>query len=105
MTIFHFRHVGYAVSYFRAKASYWPLINVIVSIAASFIGLPDTLKYHPELWNPTTHGNISFVVVLLLFRFVCRLFERSVASADSYLISESRGFWVLGGRDIISGRD
>ncbi|KAI0291757.1 hypothetical protein BC826DRAFT_1021961 [Russula brevipes] len=37
-------------------------------IVASFIGLPDSLKYHPELWNPTTHGNISFVVVLLLFR-------------------------------------
>jgi hypothetical protein len=37
-------------------------------IAASFIGLPDSLKYHPELWNPTTHGNISFVIVLLLFR-------------------------------------
>ncbi|KAH9981410.1 hypothetical protein BGW80DRAFT_1162386 [Lactifluus volemus] len=28
-----------------------------------------SLKYHPELWNPTTHGNISFVIILLLFRF------------------------------------
>ncbi|KAI0282387.1 hypothetical protein BGY98DRAFT_1094421 [Russula aff. rugulosa BPL654] len=37
-------------------------------VAASFIGLPDSLRYHPELWNPTTHGNISFVIVLLLFR-------------------------------------
>jgi len=35
-----------------------------------FIGLPDSLKYHPELWNVTIHGNISLVVVLLLFRFV-----------------------------------
>lgn len=42
----------------------------IVSVAASFIGLPDSLRYHPELWNATTHGNISFVIVLLLFRFV-----------------------------------
>ncbi|KAI0265099.1 hypothetical protein BC834DRAFT_924374 [Gloeopeniophorella convolvens] len=39
-----------------------------VSIAASFIGLPDDLKYRPELWNATTHGNISFVVFLLLMR-------------------------------------
>ncbi|KAH9981835.1 hypothetical protein BJV74DRAFT_853170 [Russula compacta] len=37
-------------------------------IAASFIGLPDSLKYHPELWNPMTHGNISFVIVLLFVR-------------------------------------
>ncbi|KAI0248666.1 hypothetical protein BJV78DRAFT_1233475 [Lactifluus subvellereus] len=37
-------------------------------IAASFIALPDSLRYHPELWNPTTHGNISVVIVLLLFR-------------------------------------
>ncbi|KAI9508674.1 hypothetical protein F5148DRAFT_1194061 [Russula earlei] len=37
-------------------------------IIASFICLPDSLKYRPELWNPATHGNISFVVVLLLFR-------------------------------------
>ncbi len=44
--------------------------KIVVSIAASFIGLPDSLKYHPELWNPMTHGNISIVVVLLLFRFV-----------------------------------
>ena len=50
------------------------LTNVVSSIAASFIGLPETLKYHPELWNPATHGNISFVIVLLLFRFVHQLF-------------------------------
>ncbi|KAN0124555.1 hypothetical protein V8E53_015821 [Lactarius tabidus] len=37
-------------------------------IIASFIGLPDDLKYRPGLWNPTTHGNISFVIILLLFR-------------------------------------
>ncbi|KAH9030140.1 hypothetical protein EDB85DRAFT_1866693 [Lactarius pseudohatsudake] len=37
-------------------------------IVASFIGLPDALKYRPDLWNPTTHGNISFVIILLLFR-------------------------------------
>ncbi|KAI0065858.1 hypothetical protein BV25DRAFT_1821542 [Artomyces pyxidatus] len=37
-------------------------------IAASFIGLPATLKYSPGLWNATTHGNISFVVLLLSFR-------------------------------------
>ncbi|KAI0306898.1 hypothetical protein B0F90DRAFT_1622018 [Multifurca ochricompacta] len=37
-------------------------------IVASFIGLPESLKYRPGLWNPTTHGNISFVIILLLFR-------------------------------------
>ncbi|KAI9447746.1 hypothetical protein H4582DRAFT_1803253 [Lactarius indigo] len=40
----------------------------VTHIIASFIGLPDALKYRPDLWNPTTHGNISFVVILLLFR-------------------------------------
>jgi len=37
-------------------------------IAATLIGLPDSIRYHPELWNSATHGNISFVTVLLLFR-------------------------------------
>ncbi|KII86495.1 hypothetical protein PLICRDRAFT_44089 [Plicaturopsis crispa FD-325 SS-3] len=34
-------------------------------IAASFIGLPENLRYNPTAWNATTHGNISFVVLLL----------------------------------------
>ncbi|KAH9960466.1 hypothetical protein BC827DRAFT_1342976 [Russula dissimulans] len=37
-------------------------------IAATIIGLPDSIRYHPELWNSATHGNVSFVIVLLLFR-------------------------------------
>ncbi|KAF8270974.1 hypothetical protein EI94DRAFT_1569512 [Lactarius quietus] len=44
------------------------LTSACFSIIASFIGLPDSLKYRPDLWNPTTHGNISFVIILLLFR-------------------------------------
>jgi len=64
--------IGYAVSLTVHTQS--PRTNVVSSIAASFIGLPDSLKYHPELWNPATHGNISFVIVLLLFRFVHQLF-------------------------------
>ncbi|KAI0268530.1 hypothetical protein BGY98DRAFT_924847 [Russula aff. rugulosa BPL654] len=44
------------------------VLNSVVSIGASFIGLPDSLRYHPELWNSATHGSISFVIVLLLFR-------------------------------------
>ncbi|KAA1466683.1 hypothetical protein DENSPDRAFT_831559 [Dentipellis sp. KUC8613] len=37
-------------------------------IAATFAGLPSDLKYSPQSWNPTTHGNISFVIFLLLSR-------------------------------------
>ena len=73
----------------------------IISVAASFICLPDSLRYHPELWNPTTHGNISFVIVLLLFRFV-----RGDSKLCCWLICVPglRGFWVLGARGIILGR-
>ncbi|KAG1829478.1 hypothetical protein EV424DRAFT_1470738 [Suillus variegatus] len=37
-------------------------------IAASFIGLPDELKYSYGKWNPMTHGNITFVIFLLSVR-------------------------------------
>lgn len=78
------------------------VLNIVVSIAASFIGLPDSLKYHPELWNPTTHGNISFVIVLLLFRFVRSKFENGLRRL--MYVPELRGSWVLGVRGIILGR-
>jgi hypothetical protein len=42
------------------------------SIAASFIGLPDELKYSFGKWNPMTHGNITFVIFLLSVRYVKR---------------------------------
>ncbi|KAF8484464.1 hypothetical protein DFH94DRAFT_713835 [Russula ochroleuca] len=45
-------------------------LNIALSFVATFIGLPDSVKYHSGLWNPMTHGNISLVIVLLLFRFV-----------------------------------
>ena len=35
------------------------------SMIWSWVGLPDELKYNPLAWNSMTHGNISFVVVLL----------------------------------------
>ncbi|EIM88363.1 uncharacterized protein STEHIDRAFT_167669 [Stereum hirsutum FP-91666 SS1] len=40
----------------------------VTHIMASFIGLPDDLKYDFASWNPMTHGNISFVVFLLGMR-------------------------------------
>ena len=68
--------IGYAVSRSQAKHhAQHVLTTVVSSIAVSFVGLPDALRYHPELWNPATHGNISFVIVLLLFRFVRQLFK------------------------------
>ncbi|SRR5216683_2025185 len=87
----------------RAHRILHVLTNVVGSIAATFIGLPDNLKYHPELWNPTTHGNISFVLVLLLFRFAHLRFENRLRSLIR--ISDSRGLGVSGEQDIISGRD
>ncbi|ETW84226.1 hypothetical protein HETIRDRAFT_313313 [Heterobasidion irregulare TC 32-1] len=44
------------------------LTIIIFSIAATVIGLPSAVRYTPYTWNATTHGNISFVVVLLMFR-------------------------------------
>ncbi|KAG1809935.1 uncharacterized protein HD556DRAFT_1316715 [Suillus plorans] len=40
----------------------------VTHIAASFIGLPDELKYSYGKWNPMTHGNITFVIFLLSAR-------------------------------------
>ncbi|THH13570.1 hypothetical protein EW146_g6665 [Bondarzewia mesenterica] len=40
----------------------------VTHIGATFIGLPEDIKYSPQIWNATTHGNISFVIVLLTFR-------------------------------------
>ncbi|KAI0935671.1 hypothetical protein AcV5_004025 [Taiwanofungus camphoratus] len=31
----------------------------------SWIGLPEDLRYDPTKWNSMTHGNITFVIVLL----------------------------------------
>ncbi|CAK5264976.1 unnamed protein product [Mycena citricolor] len=40
----------------------------LTHIAATFIGLPAYLRYAPLAWNPMTHGNISFVIVLFSVR-------------------------------------
>jgi len=37
----------------------------VTHIIWSWVGLPDDLKYNPLAWNSMTHGNISFVIVLL----------------------------------------
>ena len=38
------------------------------SIIATWIGLPVELRYAIADWNPTTHGNITFVVFLMVSR-------------------------------------
>ncbi|KAH9938990.1 uncharacterized protein BXZ73DRAFT_44341 [Epithele typhae] len=40
----------------------------VTHIIWSWVGLPDDLKYAFGQWNSMTHGNISFVVVLLSMR-------------------------------------
>ncbi|KAF8887735.1 hypothetical protein BD779DRAFT_486299 [Infundibulicybe gibba] len=40
----------------------------LTHIAATFIGLPEELKYAPALWNSMTHGNITVVIVLFAVR-------------------------------------
>ncbi|KAF7796587.1 hypothetical protein EIP86_007768 [Pleurotus ostreatoroseus] len=37
-------------------------------IIATWIGLPVELRYAIADWNPTTHGNITFVVFLMVSR-------------------------------------
>ncbi|KDR85212.1 hypothetical protein GALMADRAFT_233921 [Galerina marginata CBS 339.88] len=40
----------------------------LTHIIASFVGLPPDLKYAPSEWNSMTHGNITVVIALFLFR-------------------------------------
>ena len=38
------------------------------SIIATWIGLPVELRYAIADWNSTTHGNITFVIFLMVSR-------------------------------------
>ncbi|THH30391.1 hypothetical protein EUX98_g3805 [Antrodiella citrinella] len=40
----------------------------VTHIAASWFALPQALQYAPEVWNATTHGNITVVIFLLSAR-------------------------------------
>ncbi|KAI0791742.1 hypothetical protein C8Q75DRAFT_805348 [Abortiporus biennis] len=40
----------------------------VTHILATWVALPDKLKYMPEAWNATTHGNITVVIFLFLAR-------------------------------------
>ncbi|KAF8554553.1 hypothetical protein OG21DRAFT_1412345 [Imleria badia] len=44
------------------------LADVRATIIASWIGLPEDLRYSFGSWNPMTHGNITFVIFLLGMR-------------------------------------
>jgi hypothetical protein len=41
---------------------------VHLSIIVTVLGLPQDLMYTPSDWNSMTHGNITVVIVLFLFR-------------------------------------
>lgn len=85
----------------RSKLLAIPHANILhtltssrVSIIASFIGLPDPLKYRPDLWNPTTHGNISFVIILLLFRCAMQLLRSTARILDDLQSCLVFGSWT-----------
>ncbi|THH09426.1 hypothetical protein EW145_g2036 [Phellinidium pouzarii] len=40
----------------------------VTHMIVTLVGLPPDIRYNPLVWNPMTHGNISFVVVLLSAR-------------------------------------
>jgi len=40
----------------------------VTHILASFFGLPKTLQLEVWRWNPMTHGNITFVILLFVVR-------------------------------------
>jgi len=50
----------------------------VTHIGITFIGLPSDVRFAIERWNSMTHGNITFVIVLLVVRYV-----------NTYLISNS----------------
>jgi hypothetical protein len=76
------------------------LTSTWVSIAATFIGLPDSLKYLPlefyDTWQHFSCHNCFSGVFRGSLKGGC---------ADSYILPELRGFGALGIRGIISGSD
>ena len=44
---------------------------------ATAIGLPDNIKYNIASWNSMTHGNVTFVIVLLGARYVAKSSDAS----------------------------
>ena len=54
------------------------------SIIATVVGLPPDLRYAVGQWNATTHGNITFVVFLLVSRYLLvYVRERLQGSVDT----------------------
>jgi hypothetical protein len=51
----------------------WLVINRLRSIVITFIGLPSDVRFAIKRWNGMTHGNITFVIVLLVARYAMYL--------------------------------
>ena len=69
------------------------------SILATFLGLPQDLMYTPSNWNSMTHGNITVVIVLFLFR--CPSIFTLLATHSNSLSTGRHGLWVSAGHAII----
>ena len=63
---------------------------VDLSIIATVLGLPQDLMYTPSNWNGMTHGNITVVIVLFLFRWL------SILTLLTTLLHFAQGSMVYG---------
>jgi hypothetical protein len=63
------------------------MLTIELSMIATWVALPPSARAAPGSWNATTHGNLTFVVILLVGRFVntvrhCALSRHSLMYAD-----------------------
>ena len=67
-----------------------------LSILVTWIGLPQQLRYDFASWNPTTHGNITFVIFLMVSRYVTHIVHPVLVSTA---LPGLLGLWVSDARD------
>ncbi len=99
---------AYAVSAPRAKLTHCGAVYLIPtnSIIATLVGLPPNLRYAVAQWNATTHGNVTFVVFLMVSRqvlYIC--LDQLMCRVDVVFQRPTGqpGFLVLGGKAITLG--
>jgi hypothetical protein len=69
-------------------------LRFFASLVSSIFGLPTELLFDPASWNPTTHGNITVVIILFVLRYAVHLRNHLTRSPLF------RAAWFLGiGRD------
>ena len=71
---------------------------------ATVICLPDNIKYDIASWNSTTHGNVTFVIVLLSARYVVKPSDASYNDEKLGYCSDLRGLRVLGEQGITTDK-